>query len=103
METKQNQTEQNLSPREKLVQLDNPIIRNGETINAIALRKPKTGEMRGLSMVDILNMDVNGMSILLPRISSPMLSKEEVQALEPEDFVQLASEVAGFLVSKKLR
>lgn len=87
----------------KTVTLDNPITRGKEEITTIQLRKPKTGELRGLNVADILNMDVNAMSNLLPRISSPMLTKEEVQELAIEDFVQLAGEVTSFLIPKKMR
>ncbi|MCD8558380.1 MAG: phage tail assembly protein [Shewanella xiamenensis] len=87
----------------KTVTLDNPITRGKEVISEIQLRKPKTGELRGLNVVDILNMDVNAVSNLLPRITSPLLTKEEVQELAAEDFVQLAGEVTSFLIPKKMR
>ncbi|QVK22191.1 phage tail assembly protein [Shewanella dokdonensis] len=71
------------------VTLDNPISRGDTQITDITLRKPKAGELRGLNLNDILNMDVNSLTILLPRISSPMLTKDEARQLEPEDLLLL--------------
>ncbi|MCL1074839.1 phage tail assembly protein [Shewanella dokdonensis] len=85
------------------VTLDNPISRGDTQITDITLRKPKAGELRGLNLNDILNMDVNSLTILLPRISSPMLTKDEARQLEPEDLLLLGGAVANFLLPKQLR
>jgi hypothetical protein len=85
------------------VTLDNPIPRGDTQITDITLRKPKAGELRGLNLNDILNMDVNSLTVLLPRISSPMLTKDEARQLEPEDLLLLGGAVANFLLPKQLR
>jgi len=85
------------------VTLDNPISRGDTQITDITLRKPKAGELRGLNLNDILNMDVNSLTVLLPRISSPMLTKDEARQLEPEDLLLLGGAVANFLLPKQLR
>lgn len=85
------------------VTLDNPILRGDTQITDITLRKPKAGELRGLNLNDILNMDVNSLTVLLPRISSPMLTKDEARQLEPEDLLLLGGAVANFLLPKQLR
>ena len=88
---------------QKRVTLDTPIKRGKEEIKEITLRKPKSGELRGLALADVLNMDVNALNTLLPRISSPMITKDEAQNLDPADLVQLGGEIAGFLVPRKLK
>lgn len=85
------------------VELDTPITRKSGDITDITLRKPKAGELRGLNLTDILQMDVNALGKLLPRISQPMLTEAEVQNLDPADLVQLGGEVAGFLVPKRMK
>ena len=85
------------------VTLDNPIQRDDKTITEVNLRKPKAGELRGLNLNDILNMDVNSLTVLLPRISSPMLTKDEARQLEPEDLLLLGGAVANFLLPKQMR
>lgn len=92
-----------LTVTQKKVTLDTPIVRGKEEIKEITLRKPNVGELRGLSMVDLLNMDINAVSTLLPRIGTPVISKEEVKQLDPADFVQLAGEVAGFMIPKSMK
>lgn len=84
------------------VTLDTPIKRGETTITEINVRKPQSGELRGLNLNDILQMDVNALTKLLPRITSPALTEAEASALDPADLVQLGHEVGSFLVPKKL-
>ena len=86
----------------KTVTLDTPIQRGDTIITEVQLRKPKAGEMRGLNMADVLQMDVNALTKLLPRITTPILSEVEIGNMDPADFVQLGSEVGGFLMTKKM-
>lgn len=87
----------------KTITLDTPIERNSDKVETVTLRKPRAGELRGLSLTDVLQMDVNALGKLLPRITSPMITEAEVQAMDPADLVQLGGEVAGFLVPKRLK
>ncbi|TNI89017.1 phage tail assembly protein [Aeromonas sobria] len=86
----------------KTVTLDQVIQRGDTTITEIQLRKPKAGEMRGLNMADVLQMDVNALTKLLPRITTPILTEVEIGNMDPADLLQLGSEVAGFLMRKKM-
>jgi hypothetical protein len=76
-----------------------PIQRGDETISAVSLRKPKTGDLRGLKMVNIMQMDVVTMATLLPRITDPSLLPNEVDDLDPADFFTLTTEVLGFFMT----
>lgn len=87
----------------KNVPLDNPIIRGEQTITAIELRKPESGSLRGVTLTDLLQMDVNALITVLPRISNPTLTAQEVARMDPADLLQLGSEVAGFLLPKSLK
>lgn len=86
----------------KTVTLDSPIQRGEQTISDIVVRKPMAGQLRGLNMTDILQMDVNALSKLLPRITSPALTEVDIGAMDPADLMQLGQEVAAFLLPKKL-
>ena len=86
----------------KTVTLDQAIQRGDTTITEIQLRKPKAGEMRGLNMADVLQMDVNALTKLLPRITTPILTEAEIGNMDPADLMQLGSEVSIFLVPKKM-
>ncbi|GJA75418.1 phage tail assembly protein [Aeromonas caviae] len=87
---------------QKTVTLDNPIQRGEQTISEIVVRKPMAGQLRGLNMTDILQMDVNALSKLLQRITSPALTEVDISAMDPADLMQLGQEVAAFLLPKKL-
>ncbi|MGL6554425.1 phage tail assembly protein [Aeromonas veronii] len=85
-----------------VVTLDTPIQRGETTITEINVRKPQSGELRGLNMNDIVQLDVNALTKLLPRITTPMLTEADIIALDPADLMQLGQEAANFLVPKKL-
>lgn len=82
------------------VQLDTPIKRGDQDITAIALRKPSSGALRGVQLANLLQMDVNSLITVLPRISDPVLTEQDVRNLDPADLLQIGTEVAGFLLPK---
>lgn len=85
------------------VTLDTPVKRGEEVINVITIRKPRSGELRGVALTDVLQMDVNALNKVLPRITQPSLSEMEVMNLDPADLVQIGTALSGFLLSRKLR
>lgn len=82
------------------VELDRPIQRAGQAIAALQLRKPTAGELRGLSLVAVLQMDVDALATLLPRISTPTIHKPEALAMDPADLLACGIVVSGFLQQK---
>ncbi|WP_027818836.1 phage tail assembly protein [Paraburkholderia bannensis] len=80
--------------------LDTPITRGGQTIDKLTLRKPSAGELRGVSLADLVNLDVSALSKVLPRITTPTLTEFDVAQLDPADLVQLGGMFAGFLMPK---
>lgn len=88
------------TPVTATVTLDEPLQRGDDRISSIDLRRPKAGELRGLSMVDLVKLEIDALQQLLPRITTPTLSAHEIAELSPGDMFQLATEVAGFLLPK---
>jgi hypothetical protein len=82
------------------VTLDEPIVRGKTLITEIQLRKPKSGALRGVSLIELGNMDVVALQRVLPRITTPTLTAQDVANLDPADLVSLGAEVAYFLVKK---
>jgi hypothetical protein len=82
------------------VELDTPLIRGDQTISRITLIKPKSGALRGVKLGDLLQMDVEAITKVLPRISDPTLTEQDVRNLDPADLLQLAGITAGFLLPK---
>lgn len=89
--------------RQETVTLDTPIQRGSKTVAEITLRKPLSGALRGVSLADVLNMDVAVLTRVLPRISEPALTEAEIRNMDPADLVQLASTLSGFLLTKRMR
>lgn len=86
-----------------VVTLDTPIERGTTTITDVSLRKPMSGELRGVALTDLLNLEVNALRKVLPRITTPMLTEVEVGRMDPADLVELGSTVAGFLLRKSVK
>ena len=83
------------------ITLDTPIKRGDQELTTITVRKPGSGELRGVSLMDLMRMDVTALHTVLPRITAPTLTAADVSKLDPADLVQLASEVTGFLLTKR--
>ena len=91
------------NPDIETVEFDNPIQRGDLTISQVNINKPKTGALRGLSLSDLLKLDVDTVIKLVPRVSTPPLAEHEVAALDPTDFLSLSTAVVGFFASKDQR
>ena len=86
-----------------VITLEEPIARGDSTIEQVTVRKPKAGELRGTNVKDILTMDYAALELVLPRITTPTLTRADVQNLDPADLTQFAVEVSGFLLTRQLR
>lgn len=86
------------------ITLVEPIIREGGVnVESITLRKPNAGELRGLKVPDLVNGDVNTVIALLPRIASPVISQDEAETLDLEDFGEIAGAVFGFFMNPEAK
>lgn len=85
------------------ITLDYPIQRGEQTIVELSLRKPRSGELRGVHLGDLAQLDVTALITVLPRITTPTLTSAEVAAMAPSDLFQAGAEVAGFLLPKSMQ
>lgn len=97
------QTQTPVATQPGKVELDTPIKRGADVITHVQLRKPKSGELRGLHLANLANLDVSSLIKLIPRISQPALVEQEVANLDPADLTALGVEIANFLAAKKLQ
>jgi hypothetical protein len=81
------------------INLVTPIKRGTETITEIALTKPNAGSLRGIKLTNLLQMDFGTLAVLLPRITQPALTPDEIEALDPADLMSLAGEVVAFFMN----
>lgn len=91
------------NPNEETVALDGHIVRGEQIIESLTLRKPMSGELRGVSLVELMNLDVSALRKVLPRITSPALTDIEIGRMDPADLVQCGVAVAGFLLQKSAK
>lgn len=80
------------------IALEQPIERGEQKIATLQLRKPGSGELRGLSLTQLLAMNVDELIRLVPRITMPPITEAEAEALDPADLTACALEVADFLM-----
>ncbi|MBN5137170.1 phage tail assembly protein [Stenotrophomonas maltophilia] len=79
-----------------VIVLETPIQRGEQVIRSVRLRKPNAGELRGLKLHELAQMDVTALVTLLPRISQPLLTQHDASQLEPADLVEIARVIGGF-------
>ncbi len=84
----------------RTVTLDVPLMIGEQKIETVQVRKPASGELRGLTMMALSQLDYAALEALLPRITMPRLSKNDIGNLDPADFMQLGGEVMDFLLPK---
>ena len=82
---------------QKEITLDTPIQRGENTLNSLTIRSPKkAGHLRGLNTMDIVQMNVDTLIKLLPRITD--LTEKEVNDMDPADLLKAGVVVVGFLM-----
>ncbi|WP_243078916.1 phage tail assembly protein [Pantoea sp. MQR6] len=87
---------------EKAVELDTPILRGKTEITSVTVRKPQSGALRGTRLQALMDMDVNAMMTVLPRVTTPALTAQEIVEMDPADLVSLSVEVVTFLLKKSV-
>ncbi len=85
------------------VTLEKLIMRGETKIETVDLRKPGSGELRGLTLMGLSQLDYAALETLLPRITMPTLTKADVAALDPADLMQFGIEVVDFLLPKSAK
>lgn len=79
------------------VTLEKPIERGDQKIACIEMLKPTAGTLRGVGLAAVAGSDVDALIKVLPRMTMPSLTEQEVAALDLPDFLSLAGAVVGFL------
>ena len=89
--------------KENVVILEKPVKRGDQLIAEITLIKPNAGTLRGVSLAAVANSEVDALIKVLPRMTVPTLTEQEVAAMELPDLVALAGQVVGFLSPSSAR
>ena len=87
----------------KSVDLDEPIKRSSVEIKRLLIRKPNAGALRGVTLMALVQVDVQALRTVLPRVCDPILTPAEINSLDPADLLNTGATLASFFMSKAER
>ena len=76
------------------ITLNNAIEIDDKNTNKIELSEPMAGELRGLSLLEVVQLDANSITTLAPRISK--LTEKDMGNMGAADLLVVGSSIAGF-------
>lgn len=83
-----------MKTKTETVILNNAVEINGKKLKKISLREPKAGELRSLSMLEVVQLNTNALTILVPRISD--LTETDINNMGAADLLLIGAAVASF-------
>ncbi|SFR79747.1 phage tail protein [Sphingomonas jatrophae] len=90
------------APAARSFTLDEDVTLSGKVLfeagTEIVVRKPGSGELRGMTLLSLSQLDVETLEKLAPRITTPVIVKGAAWALS--DLMQFGGEVMDFLLPK---
>ena len=81
----------------RIVALAVPIEKDGSEFTEVEISKPHSGQLRGLSLIDVCEMKFEAGEVLLPRISC--LNERDILDMPPENWAPLLTTIASFFVN----
>lgn len=85
-------------PKIETIKLSEPLKEGENKITSIELRRPTSGDLRGLSTAEVINMQVDAHLKLLPRLITPILTINQLDALSPQDLIAIQGKIVGFFM-----
>ena len=84
------------------IPLSNAIERGKTKISEVLIRKPKGGDLRGLSLMLVAQSDYDTMVKLIPRVSEPVIHKHDLDDMDVSDLMDVTMGVASFFVKGEM-
>lgn len=105
MDTQDQEINQQLikNPFEAVVELETPIQMGESKINKVTVRKPNVPALSGVSIQQLYNYETDALVKVLPRVTTPTLTPQQVKSLDVVDLIQLGGEVVNFLYPKDVQ
>lgn len=76
--------------------LSSPLAYGKDSLGEISLREPLAGDLRGIKLRDVFDLDPAALSILLPRIASPALTSAHINQMSLPDMMAIFAKVVDF-------
>lgn len=92
-----NETAATETENPNVVTLDTPLMRGEQKIEKVTLSKPNAGTLRGVSLAALAQSDVDALIKVLPRMTYPALTEQEIIRLDASDLLSFAGKVIGFV------
>lgn len=92
-----------MEQKQVVVELENPIIRDGKQITKVTVRMPMAGDLRGTSLQQLMSGGTAEIQTVLRRVTSPMLTESDFAEMPGADFIELSTEVMGFLTPRRYK
>lgn len=84
------------------ITLSYPIKRSAGDIASVTLHKPNSGALRGVSLQECIMMNTDAICAVIPRISDPKITPQEMTTVDPSDLLQMGAALANFLLPPSL-
>ena len=82
------------------ITLNKPIKRGEKEIGEIDLREPSAGELRGVSLGELSQLNTDAVLKLLPRLTLPAITENEADDMPVSDLMKFASAIYDMLQGK---
>jgi len=79
-----------------------PLKRGDKEITQVTVHKPHSGQLRGVSLYDASQMHNDAIVTVIPRISDPQITAQEMAIIDPCDLMQFGAVLANFLLPPSL-
>lgn len=99
----QHENTETINPDIQVIPLEVPIMMGTLEIKSLEIRKPNVTALQGVKIADLLNGDVTAICNVIPRVSTPTLTKSQINQLEPADLAQIGGVLVLFLQPKSVR
>lgn len=80
----------------KHITLSKPLPYGATPLKELTFRRPMAGDLRGLKLGGLQELDVDLMLTIASRTSVQPVTLAQLYELDPSDFIKVATEVAGF-------
>ncbi len=87
----------------KTINLSGELQVGGKPLTEVNLRAPKSGELRGLSLLELGRISTDEVLKLIPRITMPPLTDEQASELSASELMEIGMEISNFLVAPQLK
>lgn len=92
-----------INPDIQVIPLEVPLMMGTLEIKSLEIRKPNVTALQGVKIADLLNGDVTAICTVIPRVSTPTLTKSQINQLEPSDLAEIGGALVLFLQPKSVR